>query len=163
MSRIGAIVITYNSGAVIERCIAAAVSQGIKVVVVDNQSSDDSVEKARRTGARVIANTENFGFAYAANQGFEALTNGGTDDSSLLCVLLLNPDVEITTSLQPMERACTEHGASCGLLQDVDNKPQSGFQLRRFPTPTVLAFEVLGLNRLELQSHVLWSSLRVLF
>lgn len=151
MTRIGAIVITYNSAAVVERCIAAATSQGLEVVVVDNASSDSSASRALAAGARVISNPTNVGFAEAANQGFDALAKEGSGSSTTqppLCVLLLNPDVEITTSILPMVDATIAHGAACGLLQNVDNKPQIGFQLRRFPAPSVLAFEVLGINRI---------------
>ena len=151
MTRTAAIVITYNSAAVVERCVAAALAQGMEVVVVDNASSDSSASKALTAGARVISNPTNAGFAAAANQGFDALTNEGSGSkpvSPYLCVLLLNPDVEITTSILPMVEATLAHGAACGLLQDIKNKPQKGFQLRKFPTPAVLVLEVLGINRI---------------
>ena len=151
MTRVGAIVITFNSADVVERCVASALSQGVEVVVVDNASSDSSASRALAAGARVISNPTNVGFAAAANQGYDALTNAGSNlfpASPPLCVLLLNPDVEITTSIMPMVKATIAHGAACGMLQDVNKKPQIGFQLRRFPTPATLVFEVLGLNRL---------------
>ena len=151
MKRVGAIIITFNSADVVERCVAAAFAQGMEVVVVDNASTDASASRALAAGARVISNPANVGFAEAANQGFDALTNAGSDPIPALpplCVLLLNPDVEITTSIVPMVQATIAHGAACGLLQDINNKPQSSFQLRRFPTPATLVFEVLGLNRL---------------
>jgi GT2 family glycosyltransferase len=42
-------------------------------------------------------------------------------------------------------------GAAGGRLVDNEGTTQRGFQVRRFPTPVALAFEVLGLNRV-------WSS-----
>ena len=71
MNRTAAIVITYNSGDVVGRCIRSCLAQNIQVVVVDNASTDDSVDQAKAAGAAlVIANLENFGFGHAANQGY---------------------------------------------------------------------------------------------
>src|SRR5438105_472531 len=99
---------------------------GIPATVIDNASSDNSAELAEG-GAEVIANRENRGFAAAVNQGFRASTE--------TCVLLLNPDVRITTPLEPLERACEEHGIAAGLLTDSSGRPQKGFSIRRLPTP----------------------------
>lgn len=51
-----------------------------RVVVVDNLSSNDSVETARRRGCTVIVNDSNCGFAAAVNQG---LRQGGHHGCSL--------------------------------------------------------------------------------
>ncbi len=142
-SKVGAVIITYNSAAVVGRCIQSCLAQGMEVVVVDNASADDSVNRAKAAGAtRVIANPGNFGFGAAANQGCLALTDW------VNCVILINPDVEITSPIAPLTEACIEHGASCGMLQDVEGQPQTGFQLRRLPTAATLVFEVLAINRL---------------
>ncbi len=142
MIKTAAIVITYNSAGVVAKAVSSAKKYGLQVVVIDNASTDRSAEEAREAGADlVITNKENLGFAGAANQGFLAL------DEKYLCVLLLNPDVEITTPLNLLIDACLIHGAACGQLYDIDNKPQTGFQVRRFPTPAILAAEVLGINR----------------
>ena len=101
---IGAIVVTYNSEEVVERCVAAAIAQGLEVIVVDNASADDSVARAHGT-SKVIRNATNLGFAEAANQGFAAVGEAE-------CVLLLNPDVEITSSIAPMVEACRRHGSA---------------------------------------------------
>ena len=142
-STLGAVIITYNSGAVVGRCIQSCLAQGMEVVVVDNGSVDDSVDRAKAAGAtQVIANPGNVGFGAAANQGCLALSE------CVHCVLLINPDVEIASSIAGLTGACLVHGASCGMLQDIEGKPQTGFQLRRLPTARTLVFEVLGINRL---------------
>ena len=41
--------------------------------MVDNASHDDTVAEVTRRGVRLIANTQNRGFAAAVNQGFAAL------------------------------------------------------------------------------------------
>jgi GT2 family glycosyltransferase len=141
MSRTGIVVVTYNSGEVIGRCLDACA--GMRVVVVDNASADDTCDLVRRRASvKLIANSENCGFAAAANQGVAAL------DTEL--ILLLNPDVELQTALDLLEAACVGEGTGLagGKLLDRDGRVQSGFTLRRFPTPLTLIFEVLGINRL---------------
>jgi N-acetylglucosaminyl-diphospho-decaprenol L-rhamnosyltransferase len=141
MSRTGIVVVTYNSADVIERCLDSCA--GLPVVVVDNGSVDGTAELVRqKTNATLIANPDNRGFAAAANQGVAAL------DTEL--ILLLNPDVELSTSIEKLEQACSADaaGLASGMLVDGHGKVQTGFTLRRFPTPLTLAFEVLGLNRL---------------
>jgi len=107
-------------------------------IVVDNASSDGTLGKVQ--GARVIANSTNRGFAAAANQGFRA-----TDAEA---VLLLNPDVSLIDNLDPVLAACRKSGAAAGKLVDASGVAQQGFSIRRFPTPSTLRWEILGLNRL---------------
>lgn len=143
MTRIGAIIVTYNSEAEIGPCLDAALERTARVVVVDNASSDRTLDHVRaRREVVVVANRENRGFAAAVNQGAAAL------DTPLL--LLLNPDAVLQTGLDALARACQEPetGAAAGKLIGPGGRPQAGFSIRRFPSPAALAFEVLGLNRL---------------
>lgn len=132
--------VTYNSEDVITPCVEACLKALDQVVVVDNASADRTVDRARSLGVQVIANDENRGFAAAVNQGFRAT------DTEL--VLIMNPDVRITTSLEPLAAAALQHGVAGGRLTDEQGRSQQGFTIRRFPTPTVLSLELLGLNRL---------------
>ena len=118
-----------------EACLAAL--SGFEVVVVDNASTDHTVERVR--GARVIANASNRGFAAAVNQGFQATSSD--------LVLIMNPDVRVTSSLEPLASVCREHGVAGGRLTDAAGSTQQGFTIRQFPTCAVLAFELLGINR----------------
>mgnify|MGYP003335953082 CR=1 FL=1 len=116
-----------------------------EVIVVDNASVDDTVERARKwsethPAVRVIANPENRGFAAAVNQGFRA-----TQAESLL---LLNPDVFLRSNIGCLVSASAAYGIAAGKLTDLAGHPQAGFTLRRLPTPAALIFEVLGINRL---------------
>jgi N-acetylglucosaminyl-diphospho-decaprenol L-rhamnosyltransferase len=65
-------------------------------------------------------------------------------------VLLLNPDVELQTGIDPLADACARDnvGLATGKLTGFDGTVQAGFTVRRFPTPLTLAFEVLGINRM---------------
>jgi GT2 family glycosyltransferase len=141
MNRTGVVVVTYNSGQVIERCLDSCAH--LSTVVVDNASQDNTVELVRRKpSVKLIANPTNRGFAAAANQGVAAL------DAEL--VLLLNPDVELQTGIDPLADACSRDrvGMATGKLTGLDGTVQAGFTVRRFPTAWTLGFEVLGINRL---------------
>ncbi len=146
MARTAAVVVTYNSEDVIQACLEACMREGAclkgieNIIVVDNASTDRTVERARGMGARVIANPENRGFAAAVNQGFRAT------DTEL--VLILNPDVRISSPLEPVAAAALQGGLAGGRLADEQGRTQEGFTIRRFPTALVLALELLGLNRL---------------
>jgi hypothetical protein len=138
-----AIIVTYNSEAVIGRCLDSLtkMAPNVKPIVVDNASSDRTVEQVReRAHVRVITNRENRGFAAAVNQGISAC------DAEYL--LLLNPDANLLTAVDALIDASKQFGLSAGKLVDLNAQPQSGFTIRRFPTPTSLIFELFGINRL---------------
>jgi len=84
-----AVVPNWNGRERTERLLEALQAQSRppeEVIVVDNGSEDDSVEMARRRGARVIELRHNAGFAGAANRGVEAARTAW--------VAILNNDVE---------------------------------------------------------------------
>jgi GT2 family glycosyltransferase len=147
--RTGAVIVTYNSaghiGPCLDSCLAHAPSLTGGIVVVDNCSSDATLDEVRsRPGVTLIANPFNAGFAAAVNQGFAALP-------AAEAVLLLNPDTQLISppsvlwhELENAPRAA----AAAGLLLSPSGAPQLGFQFRRLPTPAALIFETLGLNRL---------------
>jgi GT2 family glycosyltransferase len=138
----GIVVVTYNSAGVLAACLESALEQSAAVVVVDNLSSDNTCEVARRYPVQLITNRENRGFAAAVNQGAAAL------HSEL--ILLLNPDARLLTPLKPMMDRLREPGVGAvgGRLLDEQRKDQAGFTIRRFPSATTLIFESLGINRL---------------
>jgi len=119
----------------------AEMAPDVATVVVDNASSDRTVEQVRRRpGIHLIANRTNPGFGAAANQGFRHLQ---TD-----VVLLLNPDVRLSTPISALIEACEHYGAAAGQLTGKDGSVQRGFTIRRLPTAAALVFELLGINRL---------------
>jgi hypothetical protein len=142
MSDIGIIIVTYNSSAEIGACLDAALATGAEIVVVDNASQDGTIAEVARRGVRLVANSENRGFAGAVNQGFAELKNP--------FVLLLNPDAVIQSSLEPLRLACELPGSAGagGQLVDATGQAQVGFMVRRLPTAAVLALEALLLNRI---------------
>ncbi|OHB67049.1 MAG: hypothetical protein A2Y77_01505, partial [Planctomycetes bacterium RBG_13_62_9] len=100
------------------------------VIVIDNASTDGTVDAVRRDFPRVnlIANKENRGFAAASNQGIA--------ESHSECLLLLNPDTIVhPQSLDTLCAFLDSHPdvGACGprLLND-DGTTQAS--TRRFPT-----------------------------
>jgi N-acetylglucosaminyl-diphospho-decaprenol L-rhamnosyltransferase len=63
------IIVTFNSGHVIERCLASLGEFAASVLVADNGSTDDTLAILRRNGVPVLPLGKNLGFGRAANQG----------------------------------------------------------------------------------------------
>ena len=87
------VVVNHNAGAYLERCLAsveaAAAGLPTEILLVDNASTDGSAVRAEEThpGVTFLHNTDNRGFAAAANQGVRA--------TAAPFVFLLNPDAEV--------------------------------------------------------------------
>jgi len=83
------VVVTFNSIPFLKDCLSSIQNQSFRqweLVVIDNDSTDGTVELLRSSGVKnVIFNQKNVGFAAAQNQGIK--------ESSGEWVLALNPDV----------------------------------------------------------------------
>jgi GT2 family glycosyltransferase len=89
-----AVIVSWNSDEHLGSCISTLVKSGLhssirfEIVVVDNNSADDSVDVAKRVGAdQVIRNPINAGFAVAASQGI-AVAQGSW-------IIMVNPDLVV--------------------------------------------------------------------
>ncbi len=120
----------------------------VEVIVVDNASSDGTVEMlaASFPWVRVVANAENEGFTRGNNQAFAA--------SQGKFVYFLNPDTELVTGnlygdslrlLLDAVRNNTDVGLAGPELRYPDNSLQSS--ARRFPTPLTGFLESTWLAR----------------
>lgn len=141
MAAVGIIIITYNSEAEVGACLDAALATGSDVVVIDNASVDGTCDEVRRRNVPLIPNSENRGFAAAANQGFAVLQNP--------YLLLLNPDAVIVDGLAALTVACDlpKSAGAGGRLIDETGRIQTGFMARQLPTAATLILEVILLNR----------------
>ncbi len=144
------LIVTYNSAHEVGACLEAALLTGAEILVIDNASTDATVEAVRAYPVRLIANRDNRGFAGAVNQGVRA--------TEAKYLLLLNPDAVLLTGIGALCEECSRPsvGAAAGLLTGAYGRPQAGFTVRRLPTPLALSFEVLGLNRLFPRNPVNW-------
>lgn len=82
-----AIIVTYNSAAVIGPCLDALHAQGVRTIVVDNASRDQTQTLVRDKGATLIASEVNLGFGVANNRGAAAAE---TD-----WLMFINPDAVV--------------------------------------------------------------------
>lgn len=104
---IAVVVVTYNSGTDVAEGLARLSDQlgaGDELIVVDNASSDDSVEVVQQAAprARVLALDENLGFAGGVNRGASEARGD--------LLLLLNPDaIPGADCLDELRRAAAEH------------------------------------------------------
>lgn len=143
------VIVSWNVRELLERAlrsiyISSVESLSVEVIVVDNASSDGSVDSVRATfpDVRIIANTSNRGFPGANNQGLDEATGE--------FILLLNPDTEIIErALQTLVAYLQAHpdvGIVGPRLLNPDGTSQSS--RRRFPTLPILFFESTWLQPL---------------
>jgi N-acetylglucosaminyl-diphospho-decaprenol L-rhamnosyltransferase len=147
------VIVNWNTGAALAECVVSVVAASAalgttRIVVVDNASSDGSLDAAlaRIPTLTAIRNAENRGFAAGCNQG----AAGSRADY----LLFLNPD----TVLRPdtlarvigfMEARGQAEVGICGIrLTDAAGAPTT--VAARFPTLGVIAGETTGLARLGL-------------
>lgn len=104
MARIVVLVLTWNGKQFLQPCLAALLEQqgdlDYGVLVVDNASSDGSVQLVRNSFPQValITNAENLGFAAGNNVGLRALLAGDAPppcDGVPEIVVLLNQDTVV--------------------------------------------------------------------
>ena len=140
------IIVSYNVCDYLQKCIKsifdAKINHAFEIIVIDNNSTDESSSKIRGEFSSIIwiQNIKNIGFAAANNQGI--------NQSKGQFILLLNPDTEV------------KPGAIEALLQVMVDDPSIGacgsklvnqdgsLQLSCYPFPT-LGNELIRLHHLE--------------
>lgn len=145
------IIVNWNSGRLLRQCVESirgALRECFelrRLVVVDNGSSDDSLELivADFTELRIVRNRANRGFAAACNQG----SKGTTADY----LLFLNPDTRLyedslVGAIAYLEQGGKEHIGICG-IQLVDESGSIARTCARFPSPMSLLVVALGFDK----------------
>ena len=130
-------IVSWNTAEHLDRCLAALPAAlgdlRAEVVVVDNASSDDSVEVASRHGVHVVVNGTNEGYARGMNQALEGTTAP--------VLVALNPDtVPPPGSLARLVReleATPAAGVVAPRLVHPDGRPQHSAY--RFPSVALAA------------------------
>ncbi|MGN7169713.1 glycosyltransferase family 2 protein [Paenibacillus cellulositrophicus] len=143
------LIVNYNTCQLTVDCLrsvfASETDFTYEVIVIDNNSSDDSIETIRDEfpQVKVIANKDNTGFAKANNQGMEAAKGR--------YILLLNSDTVIQKdTLQTMIAFMDEHpkaGASGCKIILPDGSLDKACK-RGFPTPSASFYYAFGFSKL---------------
>lgn len=132
---VSVIIVNYNAGALLIDSVRAALAQAKQVIVVDNASSDTSMDSLAAQFAAVprlmvLCETKNLGFAAGCNLGVGLATQAH--------LLFLNPDCILGVgSLQRMVEVLDSDssvGMVGGLLTNLDGSEQGGGR-RAVPTP----------------------------
>jgi N-acetylglucosaminyl-diphospho-decaprenol L-rhamnosyltransferase len=146
------VIVNWNAGAQLQHCldsIGAASRDGfdlLRVVVVDNASSDGSTDQLRQDAIPLSA------IRNATNQGFAAACNQGAKDSQALYLLFLNPDMvlapeSLSSAIRFMESKENSRVAVCG-VQLVNDRGEIAPSCFRFPKPRHFYADMFGLSHL---------------
>ncbi len=145
---VSVIIVNYNAGTLLLDCVDSCSDEDTEVIVVDNQSSDNSIDLLRTKVAKatksvtIIVNESNLGFAAACNIGASA--------AQAASLLFLNPDCRMDPgALKVLTSTLANNpqsGMVGGLLVDPDGTEQGGGR-RAVPTPWRSFVRTFGLAR----------------
>jgi len=148
MTDLSIVIVNWNVCDLVRQCLQSVFDTRrttlVEVIVVDNASTDDSVDMVRTEfpRAHLIANADNRGFPAANNQGI-AVAHGRY-------VLLLNPDTQVLGDALATMVAFADANPGVGVVGPQLLNPDGSVQSsrRRFPTLASAFFESTWL-----QSH----------
>ena len=155
--KLSVVIVSYNVRSYLEQCLQSVqrALEGIEgeVFVVDNHSTDDSVEVVRRDYAwvKLMENQENQGFARANNLAIRQAQGE--------YVLLLNPDTIVEEGTLRNVLAFMEAHPKAGgvgvMMRNEDGSlaPESR---RALPTPWVSCLKMIGFDKRYYMSHLPW-------
>lgn len=151
-SRVSVIIVNYNGGRLLNDCVQSVLSNQPQpdVYVIDNASTDQSMMQLHanlpsNAPVKLVYNTENKGFAGAANQ---VLAHINSD-----YLVFLNPDcvIQADTLAQfctVLDQEAYQHCGMAGcLVRNPDGSEQAGCR-RGIPSPWRSVVRVLHLNKL---------------
>jgi GT2 family glycosyltransferase/glycosyltransferase involved in cell wall biosynthesis len=143
---ISVVIVNYNAGEMLLKCVAQAKQQAEQIIVVDNASIDSSIVALKKAfpTVRLICNKRNLGFATACNLGTK-VANGDH-------ILFLNPDCilapnAVSTLIRAVNSA-PDVGMVGGMLTNPDGTEQAGGR-RAVPTPWRSFVMAFGFSRLR--------------
>lgn len=119
------VVITYNSEKHLNRCLNSIKKH--QIIVVDNNSIDNTIKIAENYNVKIIVNEKNYGYAKGANIGI--------NHSNADYILLINPDVcfqkdtiEKMLIFMKQHKECDIQGPKL-----IDNNEKLLYSCKRFP------------------------------
>jgi N-acetylglucosaminyl-diphospho-decaprenol L-rhamnosyltransferase len=131
--RTAAVVVNYESGGSLARCVGDLAASGLaEVVVVDNGSSDGSLATAVGSvpGLEVVDPGQNLGYGSAVNRGVAASSPG------LDLVLVCNPDLEVPAGAVDALVSALDADPGCALVGPLIRTPEGDRypSARHFPS-----------------------------
>ena len=142
-SVVDVVVVTYNSADTISACLEPLMlDPALRLTVVDNASSDHTVDLVREMDVEVVARSVNGGFAVGCNVGWMK--------GRAPYVLFLNPDavIEPRAVRTMLERFAWSDSIGIVAPKVVYPNGELAFYLRRFPHPTRTFAQALHLHHL---------------
>ena len=147
---ITAIIVNYNSGPLLTACVTSLLASPcpLKIVVSDNASTDDSLERLQAFHGddgrlTIVRNGANLGFSGGCNKGLPFVSGE--------YVLFINPDCVVRPDAIEKMLAIMESHPEAGmagcLIRNIDGSEQVGCR-RYVPTPWRSLVRVLRLDRL---------------
>jgi len=148
--KISIIIVTYNSEEIIEEALSSIIEQAktfeIDIIIVDNNSKDDTVKKTelffkhQKIKHSLIINSRNAGYTKAVNQGMKH--NQGD------FFLLMNPDVVLLENffvriLEPFEKY---ENLGAVAPKHIDTNGNIIKSCREFPNNFTVIYEITGLS-----------------
>ncbi|RJR31389.1 MAG: glycosyltransferase family 2 protein [Candidatus Latescibacterota bacterium] len=147
------VIVNWNTGEQLRACldsISAADKRGydlLRVVVVDNASTDGSADGLERAGLPLALLRND------RNRGFAAACNAGVSGSAADYLLFLNPDTRLFADSLSYAVSFMElpenRGAGLAGVRLVDGSGSEAPSCSRFPTLGSLLSKSLGLHRLS--------------
>src|SRR5260221_2048698 len=134
MVDVSVIIVTWNSSAEIEACGETVINNtkdlSVELIIIDNNSTDDSFAKANSIhhyNIHTYQNPENLGYTKAVNQGIK-YSHGN-------CVFLLNPDTvlgkNVIDDMYGFLQSNNDYAACAPLMLNTDGTLQHS--VRNFP------------------------------
>jgi len=149
MIKLTVVIVNYNSGEYLEKCIQSLENvrgeADMEIFVVDNASSDQSINNSQKKFPEInyILNSENLGFGKANNQVLKKLKTE--------YVLILNPDCEVNSGVLKRLLEYMEEDPEVGVATAQIKLANGKIDLtahRGFPTPWASFLYLLGDNSL---------------
>ncbi|UMB60564.1 glycosyltransferase family 2 protein [Lutibacter sp. A80] len=141
------VIVNYNVRYFLEQCIlsvqAASKNNSTEIIVVDNNSTDESCKllKEKYPEVKLIENKENIGFSKANNQGVKIATGD--------YLLILNPDTIIAedTLDKILNFAKAKHNLGVLGVKLIDGSGEFAPESKRgIPTPSVSFNKLFGIS-----------------
>ncbi len=161
VDEVSVIIVNYNAGATLSRCVSALLDAGriAELIIVDNASSDDSLELLRDHRQIAAANGVTMTvLPMATNLGFATACNRGAEQAGRPWLLFLNPDCFVQPdTAERLMGVLVDHpttGLLGAMMCDADGKPQRANR-RREPSPWRSLMTLTGLARWEQRWRVL--------